>query len=144
MSRKPKSVPGTAYPVPMLDWVVIEELECRARVGVPEEERRARQRVLIDLELGLDLRKAGARDRVEETVDYAAAAQAVRRFAEAGTFHLVEAVAEGVAALVLERFHVKEVRVRVRKFSVPGVRSVGVALSRGGAKPSSRSSSRTR
>ncbi len=115
-----------------MDWVVIEELECRAHVGVHEDERRARQRVLIDLELGLDLRKAGQRDRVEETLDYAAVAQAVRRFAEAGTFRLAEAVAEGAAAVVLERFPpVKEVRVRVRKFTVPGARSVGVALIRG-------------
>ena len=133
----------------MLDWVVIEELECRARVGVAEEERRTRQRLLIDLELGLELRKAGQRDRVEETVDYAAAAQAVRRFAEAGSFHLVEAVAEGAAALVLERFPIKEVRVRVRKFSVPGACSVGVTISRdleirSGAASSSRSHGTTR
>lgn len=114
-----------------MDWVLIEELECRARVGVLEEERRTRQRLLIDLELGLDLRKAGKQDSVEETVDYAAAAQAVRRFVEAGTFRLVEAVAEGAAALLLERFPIKEARVRVRKFSVPGTRSVGVALTRG-------------
>ena len=118
-----------------MDWIVIEELECRAHVGVLEDERRTRQKILIDLELGLGLRRAGDRDRVEETVDYAAAAQAVRRFAEAGTFHLAEAVAEGAAALVLERFPlVQEARVRVRKFTVPGARSVGVALTRGSSR----------
>ena len=131
MSRRPKSVPGTRYLVPNLDWVLIEELECRARVGVPEEERRTRQRILVDLELGLDLGGAGKRDRVEETVDYAAVSQAVRRFTEAGVFHLAEAIAEGAAALVLERFPlIKEARIRVRKFSVPGARSVGVAVTR--------------
>lgn len=114
-----------------MDWVLIEELECRARVGVSEEERRTRQRVLIDLELGLDLRRAGRRDRVDETVDYAAVAQAARRFAEQGSFRLVESVAEKAAGLLLERFPVKEVRVRVRKLSVPGARSVGVAIRRG-------------
>ena len=131
MSEKLKSVPGTAYPVPMLDWVVIEELECHAHVGVPEEERKRRQKLLVDLELGLDLRKAGKNDRVEETVDYASAAREVRRFIEAGSFRLVESIAEGAAALVLERFPIKEARVRVRKFSVPGARSVGVSVSRG-------------
>ena len=114
-----------------MDWVIVEELECHAHVGVPEEERKRRQKLLVDLELGLDLRKAGKHDRVEDTVDYAAAAREVRRFIEAGSFKLVEAVAEGAAALLLERFSIKEARVRVRKFSVPGARSVGVSLSRG-------------
>lgn len=130
--------------VPNLDWILIEELECRAHVGVPDEERKRRQKLLVDLELGLDLRKAGKNDRVEDTVDYASAARAVRRFIEDGSFQLVEAVAEGAAALLLERFPIKEARVRVRKFSVPGTRSVGVSVSRdleirNGAASSSRS-----
>ena len=121
-----------------MDWVVIEELQAQVHVGVPEVERRNRQKLLIDLELGLDLKKAGETDAVEETVDYAAVVLTVRRFVEAGSFQLVERVAEGVATLVRQRFPpIEEVRVKVRKFSVPGTRSVGVAISRGSSRKKS-------
>ena len=114
-----------------MDKVLIEMLLCWAHVGVPEAERRRRQKVLIDLELGLDLKKAGRTDRVEATVDYAAVAREVKRLAEGRSFRLVEAMAESVAQAVRRRFRVKQVRVRIRKFSVPGVGSVGVEITRG-------------
>ena len=115
----------------MTDKVLIKGLACRARVGVPEWERRKRQKILLDLELRLDLRKAGRNDRVDQTVDYAAVAREVKALVEGRPFVLVEAMAESAAGLVLKRFHVKEVTVRVRKFSVPGTRSVGVLVTRG-------------
>ena len=114
-----------------MDKILIKGLVCRARVGVPEWERRKRQKILIDLQLSVDLRKAGRSDRVEHTVDYAAVAREVKRWVEGRPFILVEAIAESAAGLVLKRFHVKEVTLRVRKFSVPGTRSVGVAITRG-------------
>ena len=116
-----------------MDAVLIKGLVCRAHVGVPAPERRKRQKVLLDLELGLDLRKAGQSDRVDQTVDYAAVAREVKGLVEGRPFVLVEAMAESVAGLVLGRFPIKEVTVRVRKFSVPGTRSVGVEIQRGRA-----------
>lgn len=113
-----------------MDRVLVEGLAVRARVGVQEWERRRRQKVLLDLELALDLRKAGRRDRVEETVDYAAVARAAKRTAEGKSYRLVEALAEAVAAEILAGFSVREVRVRARKFSVPGACSVGVEITR--------------
>ena len=113
------------------DRILIKGLLCRAHVGVPAAERRRRQKMLLDLELGLDLRKAGRSDRVEHTVDYAAVAREVKKWVEGRPFILVEAMAESAAGLILKRFRVKEVTVRIRKFSVPGTRSVGVAITRG-------------
>ena len=113
-----------------MDKVVVKGLECMAHVGVPESERARRQKVLIDLELGMDLRKAGRTDCVDHTVDYAAVCTEVRRLVEAGSFWLVEALAETAAERILERFQVSEVKLRVRKFSVPGTVSVGVKIFR--------------
>lgn len=124
MSR-PSTRPGRT------DFVLIKGLACRARVGVPERERRRQQMVLIDLRLALDLRKAGRSDRVEETVDYAGVARRVKQLVEGRPFRLVEAMAESAAREVLARFKVRRVRVRVRKFSVPGAVSVGAEITRG-------------
>ncbi|MBI3317810.1 MAG: dihydroneopterin aldolase [Candidatus Omnitrophica bacterium] len=114
-----------------MDSILIEGLECFAHVGVPRRERQKRQKVLIDLELGLDLKKAIRRDEVEDTLDYAAAAAQVKRLVETRSFRLVEAMAGSVSEGILRRFKVKRVRVRIRKFSVPGARSVGVEMIRG-------------
>ena len=114
-----------------MDRILIKGLVCRATVGVPEWERRKRQKILIDLELGLDLKKAGRSDRVEQSVDYAAVAREVKKLAESRPFMLVEAMAESAAGLLLKRFRVRTATVRVRKFSVPGTASVGVEIQRG-------------
>ena len=114
-----------------MDKVVIEGLVCQARVGVPEQERAQPQKLLLDLELGLNLTQAGQDDRVEGTIDYAAVCAEVKKLVEGRPFKLVEAVAQRVAQLVLEKFLAEEVKVHVRKFSVPGTTSVGVAIVRG-------------
>ena len=113
-----------------MDKILIEGLECMARVGVPEEERRLEQRVLVDIELELDLKPAGTNDQFEKTVDYAAVVQIVRELAEKKQFCLVEALAEAVAGELMGRFRPTEAVVRVRKFSVPGAASVGAEIKR--------------
>ena len=113
-----------------MDKVLVEALVCSARVGVSEEERVVPQRLLLDLEIGLDLADAGRYDRVEHTVDYAAVCAQVKQWVEGRPFKLVEAVAESVAELILKKFQPAEVNVRVRKFSVPGAASVGVSVAR--------------
>jgi dihydroneopterin aldolase len=113
-----------------VDKVRIEGLVCRAHVGVSAAERSKRQKILIDLELELDLGKAGQSDRVEHTVDYAAVAREVKKLAEERPFILVEAITEAAAGLLLKRFRIRTVTVRVWKFSVPGTKSVGVEITR--------------
>ena len=114
----------------MLDKVWVEGLRCWAHVGVPASERGRRQRVILDLEIGLDLERAGRLDRVEETVDYAQVCAQVKRLVQSRRFRLVEAMAHSVARLILDQFHPDAVRVRIRKFSVPGAAGVGVELTR--------------
>lgn len=114
-----------------MDFIRIEGLRCRCRVGVPAAERRRRQPILIDLGVGLDLKQAGREDQVKATIDYAAVADAVKKMVEGRPFRLVEAMAEAVARFILTRFGPDQVQVRVRKFSVPGAESVGVEITRG-------------
>ncbi len=118
----------------------MEGLKADAHVGVLLKEREKRQRILIDLELGLDLKLAGERDRVQATIDYVAVAKEVKDLVEGRSFHLVEAMAEAVGKLVLERFKPAQVRVRIRKFSVPATSWVGVEMIR----PTSSGNSRKR
>jgi dihydroneopterin aldolase len=86
--------------------------------GVLESERQHGQRFLVDLDLELDdgvARTAAAGDRIEDAVDYRDVIDAVRDVSDARAYMLLEAFAAALADLLLSRFALARVRVRVRK-----------------------------
>jgi dihydroneopterin aldolase len=86
--------------------------------GVLASEREHGQRFLVDLDLGLDegvARTAAAGDRIEDAVDYRDVVAAVRDVSDARAYMLLEAFAAALAEMLLSRFPVARVRVRVRK-----------------------------
>ena len=88
--------------------------------GYLEEERRIGQRFLVDL--WVDVEEAATKsDRIEDTVDYREVAELVRVVSDGKHFDLLEALAAAVADLLLARFDVERVRVRVRKTKPYGV-----------------------
>ena len=113
------------------DRIVIDGLRCMVHVGVPDAERRPRQRLLLDITLETPLARAGKQDDMRATVDYAAAAALAKKITEERSYKLVEAIAERVVAALLTRFRtVTAVSVGIRKFSVPHAESVGVEITR--------------
>ena len=114
-----------------MDTILIEGLAVRCIIGVGEEERREKQDVLIDIALGHDARPAGRSDRLEDAVDYRAIKRRVVALAESSQYHLVEALAERIAAICLEDPRVLEAQVTVRKPSAfRTARSAGVRITR--------------
>jgi len=114
-----------------MDRILIIDLLARCIVGINEEERREKQDVLINIALSVDLRKAGASDRFEDTVDYRAIKKKVIGAVERSEFHLAEALAEMVAGICLEEPRVEEAKVTVEKPSaLRFARSVGIEITR--------------
>ena len=113
------------------DRIHIRDLELRCILGLLPEERREKQDVVINITLHADLAKAGATDCIEDTVDYKRIKKAVLAVAEDSSFHLVEALAEKIAAVCLEDEKVARVAVTVDK---PGAlrfaQSVAVEIER--------------
>lgn len=116
----------------MSDTIFIDDLLVRCIIGVHDWERKARQDVLINIELDVDTARAGASDEFSDTVDYRALAKSVIAMAEASEYKLVEALAEEIARLSLMNARVEATRIRVEK---PGAirfaSSVGVTIERG-------------
>jgi FolB domain-containing protein len=114
-----------------MDRIVVSDLVCRCVLGVEDWERRERQEVLVSLVLGVDLAAAGRSDRIEDALDYARLKKQVLAEVEASSFHLIEALAERIAAICLEDERVQEAQVRVEK---PGAlrfaRTVAVEINR--------------
>jgi dihydroneopterin aldolase len=90
---------------------------------VTDEERQRGQDFLYDIRMTVP--DSAISDRLEDTVDYREVADAVRELSTARQFALLEALAAAVADLIVERFEVERVSVRVRK---PDVRPAGLEV----------------
>jgi dihydroneopterin aldolase len=116
----------------MSDRIIIRGLLLSARIGVPVEERSEPQNLRAHLILHVgSFSKA---DRIEGTVNYKAVADRVRRFAGEGERQLIETLAQEIAALVLDEFAVRKVRVELEKFILPETDWVGVVIRRSSSK----------
>ena len=102
------------------DVIRVRDVRAACRVGVSAGERGRPQEIRIDAELSCDLRKAGASDRLEDTVDYVCIRDELVRAAGASEFTLLEALAERLAAVCLAPARVRSVRVRVAKLAAGG------------------------
>lgn len=114
----------------MVDTLLISDLLADCRVGVFEWEQAQPQPVWIDLELSIDAAKAAARDALDAAVDYGRLVTAVRQLVQGKSYTLLETMAEDVAALVLAESRSPQVRVRVKKRSLPNVGCAAVEIVR--------------
>jgi dihydroneopterin aldolase len=100
----------------MTDRIVLTGLVFQGRHGYGDEERSRPQPVQVDLTLLLEVADAGRTDDLARSVDYSAAARLVGRVIEGRSFHLIESIAETIAAEVLVAYPtVDAVEVRVHK-----------------------------
>ena len=114
-----------------MDIVFLRDLRIETVIGVWDWERRIRQTVSIDLEMGTDVRRAAATDRIDEALNYKDVAKRLIAFVGDSQFQLVETLAEAVARVVVTEFGVPWVRVSVAKpGAVQGSKEVGVVIER--------------
>jgi dihydroneopterin aldolase len=115
-----------------MDKVFIEQLEVITTIGVYDWEQTIKQKLVLDLEMAHDNKPAGNSDDVAHALDYAQVSQAVIEHIESDRFLLVERVAEEVASLIMQRFSVPWIRIRLTKpGAVPQAKGVGVIIERG-------------
>ncbi len=114
----------------MEDSILVNVLELRVRLGVPEGERAEVQRVTVSMRIVPERGLVGLGDDVGNTVDYAAVCEVVKAEGEGRPRRLVETLAEDIAEVVLTRFPVRSVEVEVRKYVVEGTGWVGVRIGR--------------
>ncbi|MCL6447900.1 MAG: dihydroneopterin aldolase [Armatimonadetes bacterium] len=102
-----------------MDKIVLKGMEFYGRHGVLPRERELGQRFIVDVEIFLDLTEAGRSDDLSRTIDYAKVFRLVEEIVTGPPRQLLEAVAEDIAAAVLERFPAAEAVVRVKKPAAP-------------------------
>ena len=119
-----------------LRHVFLRDLLLQASVGIYPHEHAARQRVRINIDLGVTDETAAAGlavgpDELSRVVDYEKVAHQARTIVTAGHTRLVETLAERIAESCLTDPRVRTVRVRVEKLDIfADAVSAGVEIER--------------
>jgi dihydropteroate synthase len=115
-------------PPPGRDKVIVRGLRVFGYHGVHAHEQERGQDFVIDLEAHLDLRPAGRGDDLDETLDYSDLARRASAIVSSERFNLIEALAERLAAEVLEDPRVARTVIRVAKPAALAARNVETVL----------------
>ena len=115
-----------------MDIVFINDLRIETIIGIYDWERKVKQTISLDLEMGVDIRKSAETDAIEDTLNYKAVAKRLIAFVGESEYQLVETLAEKITEIVLTEFSVPWVKLTVHKpGAVRGSRDVGVIIERG-------------
>jgi len=87
-----------------MDRLILRDLRFFGHHGVYPEETKRGQHFNATVELELSLAPAGRSDRLEHAIDYCAVQAVVRRVMEGPPRHLIETLAEQIAADLLASF----------------------------------------
>jgi dihydroneopterin aldolase len=114
-----------------MDKIFLSSLNVECIVGIWEWERRVKQRVVIDLEIATDIRKAAASDHIDDTTDYKKVAKRVLSFVSESHYQLVETLTENIAKIIITEFGVSWVKVRLNKQgAIRFAKDVGILIER--------------
>lgn len=84
-----------------MDKIFITGLPLSTVIGTRPEERDLQQKIILDLEIDIDLEKAAGSDDLFDTIDYSEIEEKMVKLAEESHFFLIEAFAQAAADIVL-------------------------------------------
>jgi dihydroneopterin aldolase len=111
--------------------IFVRDLEMIASVGVYEHEKIKPQRIRVSIDLSVGPRAPDATDTVDTVLSYENVVKAIRAIVATGHFHLIETLAEKIAADCLTHFTVVSVKVKIEKPDIfPDAATVGIEIER--------------
>ncbi|MFZ3019828.1 MAG: dihydroneopterin aldolase [Gallionella sp.] len=118
-----------------MDIIFLRELKVETLIGVYEWEKRIPQTLQIDLDIALPSSRACETDNIDDALNYADIVRRIQAELAERHFHLIEALAEHIAKLLLDEFKAPWARVSVAKLqAIRGSKMVGISIERGQAK----------
>jgi len=117
-----------------MDIISLSGLTTECIIGIWDWERKIKQKVVIDLEMAADIRKAARSDSIEDTLDYDSVSQRLLQFVSDSQFRLVETLTDRIAQIIITEFGVSWVRIKLNKpGAVRASRDVGIRIERSSA-----------
>lgn len=87
-----------------MDKIILNQMKFYGFHGLFPEENRLGQRFNVDVQLFLDLKKAGVTDEMSHSIDYGQVYELTKKIVEGEAKNLIEAVAESIAEILLSSF----------------------------------------
>lgn len=114
-----------------MDKIFLRGLQVETIIGIHAWEQRAPRPLILDLEMGTDIRDAASSDHVRDAIDYAAVTAAVVKFVSETQVGLLETLAERLSRLLFQQFPILSLRLSINKpGAVPDVKAMGVEIER--------------
>ncbi len=113
------------------DKIRINDLAIPCIVGTEDFEREIRQKIIVNLEIITDSRRAGKTDDLNDTIDYSKLSEDIYSLVTEEEAYLIEVLAQEIADLTLGFDGAREVTVSVQKpAALPLARSAEVEITR--------------
>lgn len=96
-----------------MDTLQINALTVATQIGVYPWEQRIKQNLIIDISIPYDT--SHCEDTLENTIDYDSLCQQVTHYVESHSFQLIETVANNIASLIKDTFHINKITISVSK-----------------------------
>ena len=113
------------------DEIHIEQLEVSSVIGVSEHERKAPQRLIINISFWPRRQTRDMEDTIGETVNYAVVAEQTQKFVHDEAVNLIETLADRLAAHLLKKFPIQKITLEIRKFPLEHAKYVSAKVTRG-------------
>jgi len=114
-----------------MDITYIHGFEIHTIIGIFEWERKKKQPLFIDLDIGSDFYKAFSSDKISNCIDYTQVCEEITKLAENHSYQLLESFAEQISQIILKQFQAKWVRVKINKpLAIKNAQSTGVIIER--------------
>jgi 7,8-dihydroneopterin aldolase/epimerase/oxygenase len=115
-----------------MDIIFLGGLEIETVIGIYDWERTIKQKIVLDIEMAFDIKKAAATDNISYTLDYKAVSDRIVEFVENSQFFLVETLIEEIAKILLHEFPSPWIKIVLnKKGAISRARDVGIIIERG-------------
>lgn len=98
-----------------MDKIVLKDMVFHGFHGTKDFEKEIGQKIIISIELFLDLKKPGETDNLKDTVDYQEVYKLINSIQAREKYNLLEALAETIAEEILGENIVKKIFIQIKK-----------------------------
>ncbi|MBP9722389.1 MAG: dihydroneopterin aldolase [Gammaproteobacteria bacterium] len=114
-----------------MDIIFLNNLEVMTTIGIYSHEKTTTQPLVLDLELSIDLKKAGLTDDIKHTVDYSKLTAWLIDECKTKRFALIEALGEHICQQILATFAVSQIKLKISKINaLSQTKNVGIIMTR--------------
>ena len=110
--------------------ISIVDLELHYHIGVSAAERAWPQRLLVTIDMELDVSAAIKSDDIRDTINYFDVAQMLFKWGKKRQWNLIERLADEMADLILKKFKSERVTIELKKFPLPESKYISITLTK--------------